>query len=82
MQAVRSMKVQYACECTPSEVTVEVRDRQEGEDIVHWLESVVMIGIAHDHNTRSPNCNALAVKYVKIVVPEAAPFIGGKPKVN
>lgn len=62
------MNVIYKCACMEAEVPVFVRDRGEGEDVVHWVEQVIGAALATDHRARSPFCRATAVEYVKIPV--------------
>lgn len=76
------MKLQYKCKCLVNEVEIEVRERLPDEIIVHWVETVVGYAIGNDHNNRSPTCREKTVEYVKIPVPENAPYIGSKPRMN
>lgn len=74
--------IRYKCACMAEEATVQVRERQEGTDIVDWVEGVMGLALAADHKRRSPDCRRPRTEYVKIPAPENAPFIGGSPKLD
>lgn len=75
------MKILYKCACMPAEAEVEVAERRENEDILDWMHHVQM-AIGVDHRKRSPICMATTMEHCKIPVPENAPFLGGKPKLD
>lgn len=75
------IQIPYKCACMPAEAIVEVRYRNQGEDMLAYMEIVVGT-IGADHRKRSPLCQAQAMEYAKLPAPENAPFIGGKPIVN
>lgn len=75
------MDILYKCTCMTAEVSVAVPDRQKDEDIRDWMLKVG-IAISADHQIRNPICGATSMEYAKIPMPENAPFIGGKPKMD
>lgn len=76
-----TMEIFYKCVCMKEETKCTVPLRQEGEDIGKWMHKVG-IAISADHQIRIPICNATAMEYAKIPLPENAPFIGAKGKLN
>lgn len=78
---VTAIEVRYRCHCMDAEVTVRVRARTEGEDIIDWMR-MVQVNVGADHSFRSPRCTATNMIYLKVPAPENAPFIGGKPITN
>jgi hypothetical protein len=75
-------EVRYRCTCMKEEAALKVPYRRDGEDVGAWMRLVVTAAIYLDHRLRSPACCASAAQYVKIYLPENAPFIGGKPRVQ
>jgi hypothetical protein len=76
------MLIPYKCRCMKDEVTIECRDRAEGEGIVEWLEGPAAATISADHERRSPLCASRVMEYVKIPISENAPFLAGKPRLD
>lgn len=75
------IEVRYKCRCLENEVSVRVRYRETHEDISDWMETVQQ-SIGSDHHKRSPMCRATAMEYAKIPIPENAPGVGMRPKVQ
>lgn len=73
------MHVRYKCICMAEEATVQVRYRHDDEDVVHWIEQVVGRAIGEHHAAVSPLCRATTTQYIKLPLPAAAPYVGGKP---
>lgn len=76
------IEIIYKCRCMKAEETVQVREREEGEEIVDWVRDIVGAAIDEAHRARSPFCMATHMEYAKIPAPENAPFIGGKPRLD
>lgn len=78
-----TVRVSYRCRCTPQGVDAQfdVRARLEGEDVADWMD-VMTTALGVDHARRSPWCNSTKTEYVKIPLPENAPFIGAAPKLD
>lgn len=74
--------ISYTCRCLVDHVDVPVRDRASGEDIADWMANVVIEQLAIDHRKRSPTCTSDRLDEVRIPMPENAPFIGGKPRLD
>ena len=55
--------------------------RSAGEDISEWMNKV-RIAITEDHHKRNALCIQTKMEYVKIPVPENAPYLGAEPKLN
>lgn len=73
--------ISYKCSCMLAEVSIEVRNRREGEDVIDWMHDV-QFAMTVDHIGRSPHCRAETVEYAKIPMPENAPHIGGVPRLD
>ena len=53
-----SIKAGYICDtCGVKTTDVEVRERFEGENIIHYTQAVMRV-VAFDHGMRSPLCKA------------------------
>jgi hypothetical protein len=76
------MKIIYKCRCMSRDAEVEVRDRRDDEDIIEWMETAVSPALGAYHIRNHPMCRATKSEYVKIPMPENAPFIGGKPRMD
>lgn len=76
------ISILYRCRCMDAEAAVPVRDRLAVEDVVAWVDNVVRPALGADHQLRSPACRSTTTEYVKIPVPENAPFIGGPPTLD
>lgn len=75
-------EVIYKCRCMATERTLNVRNREPDEDITDYMEDVVRREITDDHRMQSPICMAPALEYAKLPMPENAPGVGMKPKLN
>lgn len=71
----------FKCKCMAAEATVQVRNRNEHEDVADWME-LVQSTISNAHRKTSPLCMSATMEYAKIPMPENAPFIGGKPQLQ
>lgn len=60
------MDVRYKCRCMANEVTIDVHDREEGEDVVDWMKGCVVVEVSLDHGNRSPLCQERKMEYVKL----------------
>jgi len=49
------MRIFYRCDCMSTEVGVEIRDRQNYEDVTAWARDAKQ-ALAADHDKRSPRC--------------------------
>lgn len=74
--------VSYKCTCMQDEGSFLVRDRTAVENAVEWVEGPMAKALGADHRRRSPTCTASKVEYVKIPMPENAPYLGGAPVLN
>lgn len=71
--------ITYKCKCMAAEETIMIDARQEGEEIIWWMDNTLGPAIAKDHRWRSPVCIATTMEYVKIPVEDDRP-IGGPMK--
>lgn len=70
--------VLYSCHlCGIENVEVAVRMRKPEEDVIKWMNGVVIVRLGLDHHSRSPHCRPDKLWDVKIPVPEGTKFIGG-----
>lgn len=76
------MKVMFKCRCMAAEAEITVRDRAAAEDIIDWMEDEVRPAVGRYHQQNSPQCTSTVAEYLKVPLPENAPFIGGKPVTN
>jgi hypothetical protein len=49
------MRVIYKCDCMAVEASVDVRARQDHEDVVAWAQAAQK-AMLDDHQKRSPHC--------------------------
>ena len=62
----RTIGLTYTCnECGLKDVTVQIVARTT-EDIVDWMQDVLIPKLAQDHWNRSPSCIATTLSQVKI----------------
>lgn len=72
------VEVRYTCHrCAAKERMLEVRARREDEDVVEWVQGVVMTAVAYDHGAF--NCDSTKVD-LKIHLPKDAEYIGQAPE--
>jgi hypothetical protein len=64
------MRILLKCKCTDGEVGLEVRDREEGEDIAKWMDAVTE-RVSAWHLLRA--CSEPSLEYLKV------PLSDGKP---
>lgn len=76
-----TMIVKYSCVCGINRVAVEVPDRGDVEDVVHWVSVTVATRIGADHGQRSPHCNVRKMREVLIPLPPGTESLG-KPVKN
>lgn len=74
MSARRWIEIRYKCRCLPEEVSFQMRERVQHEEILEFMNHVQQ-AIAVDHNNRSPLCMAREMEYAK--VPVEGDTIGG-----
>lgn len=66
-----TMKVRFSCEkCGLVDTEADVRERRSGEDIMHWIEEVMMVKIARRHAILSLMCEPKSLQNVKIPTSE------------
>jgi hypothetical protein len=66
-----TIRVLYSCAgCGLKDVAMDVPVRVEGEEIVPWMQSTVML-LSADHRRRRPSCTAIAMQEVKIPITHA-----------
>lgn len=65
------MKVLLKCKCTDGEIGFDVRDRNEGEDILNYMEHV-QGEIGRWHQFRQ--CDQTALEYLKMPLTEDRPI--------
>ncbi len=70
------VKIRYKCACLQDEVTLDIQARRPHQDIAEWMENIVTPALGVDHRKRSPICQATAVEYLKLAVPEDGRNIG------
>jgi hypothetical protein len=59
------LRLYWKCACTPREQTCEVLARDDGEDIIHWMEYVQAF-VGREHHLVSPACRQTTLEYLKI----------------
>lgn len=75
--SLSDMQVRYSCAvCGCSLVEVGVRYRKPGEDVVSWMEDVVMEAVTNDHDRRSPDCPSEKCE-LQVPHPEGQAYVGG-----
>lgn len=75
------ISVLYSCIlCGLRDITVHVPARMDpdAEDVVRWMEDVVLVAIGNDHHLRSPHCPTRRLQDLKIPI-TGAEWIGGPP---
>lgn len=75
------MKVLFKCKCITEDASVEVRFREQDEDIADWMHEV-QTALGEAHRLMSPRCYETRMEYAKFFAPENAPGIGMKPEFN
>lgn len=73
---MKPTQISYKCACMTTEVLIDVPGRRPGEDVVTWMERIVRPWLGEDHRLRSPFCQAKAVEYLKLPLPEDGRRIG------
>lgn len=59
------------CKCTDGEVSFEVRERMEGEDIIHYMEALqIVVGQWHEKR----GCPETALEYLKMPTEDGKPI--------
>ena len=71
------IRVLYSCDCGIQDREVEVRLREPGEDVVHWVRDVVGAAVGADHAQHSPECRRTIMRELKIPVPAGTEMVGG-----
>ena len=66
---MKTVQVQYTCSaCSLTDVTVNVPARVI-DNVVHWLDHIVVPRLIADHSKRAPGCHPKAFKAIKIPLP-------------
>jgi len=76
------VRIKYRCACMVAEAEFDVRERREDEDQGDWMDACILPAMIAAHGLQSPLCREDKVEYVKIPVPENAPFLGAAPKLD
>lgn len=64
---MRWIEIKYKCRCLKDEVSFQIRERLDDEDIMRYMNHV-QHAIGVDHNNRSPLCISTTLEYAKIPV--------------
>jgi hypothetical protein len=73
----KMLRCLYSCkDCGVQRAGVDVPERADGQVVTEWVESVLIMAIAADHNARSPKCRPETFSEVMIPVPEEAKGVG------
>lgn len=74
------IEILYSCDkCGAKDRKVPVRHRHPAEDVVAWMQGVVVPALGRDHDAKSPGCRITRLTNVKIPLPPGAEGIGDKP---
>jgi hypothetical protein len=76
------MKLLWKCYCINAEAELEVSDRRQDEDLLHWMDDVIKPALTREHRRVNSLCLSQTMEYVKLPLDEAAPGIGQKPQIN
>jgi hypothetical protein len=72
-----AIQILYKCTCHPTERTVTMAARRDGEDIKTWMDKLTQV-LSDDHNSKSPKCASRWPTYVKVPISnEDGAMIGG-----
>jgi hypothetical protein len=72
-----TLNVLYSCHrCGIKDRHVPVRERRDGEDVVHWVKDVVGTALSRDHDAASPHCRITELSDVKIPMAQGSEQIG------
>lgn len=67
---METITCQFSCDgCGLRSHPVEVRAREQDEDIIEWMENTVGRSVAFEHLVMSPTCRAQGVRDLKIPLP-------------
>lgn len=70
--------VLYSCRtCGLKDVTVQVRAREDNEEVVAWMEACGKV-LGADHFLRNPHCRTESLSDIKIPI-TGADRVGGAP---
>ena len=64
---MRTITIIWKCTCLPSERTFEMRERENAEDVLDWMEDVKG-RLSQEHGRASPFYMAQSVEYIKFEV--------------
>ena len=56
--------IPWKCRCMASERTFDMRERDAGEDVRAWMDSLARC-ISTEHRRVSPLCQAVSMEYLK-----------------
>lgn len=66
--------IKFTCdECGVKDEKVEVTAREESDNVIEWVESVVISAITFRHAIISPNCKATELTNLKIPMDDKDP---------
>ena len=73
-----TITVRYSChECGLKNIEVPVQARG-AEDIVTWVEEIMIVACGHDHMRRSPSCHPEILSDIMIPI-DGVDRVGGAP---
>lgn len=64
----------YRCACMQDHGSFEVREREEHEDVRHWMDDAVRPALTADHSNRNALCLSRVVDEIKIPVDKDVPI--------
>lgn len=68
----RAVQVKYECKTYGSgQRTVTVAARRDGQDVIAYVENVVVAAVARDHSVKSPLCGAREISNLMIPVDDS-----------
>jgi hypothetical protein len=79
---LQKIAVHYKCACMKAEAEVLAPARAPDESVTFWVEQTVGWAVSTHHMRNSPHCPLRVMDYVKIPVPDAAPYVGAPPIVQ
>ena len=73
---MRPTRIIYKCTCMAEEIAIDIPGRRPDQEITDWMEHTVKPWLGEDHQLRSPFCQAKAVEYLKLPMPEDGRRVG------
>lgn len=68
------IELAYKCSCMQDEQQFFVRERNDDEDIVDYMETVVRPALGIHHTKVSPLCQSPTVEYLKLPISDDKPL--------